>query len=60
MFPYKTITGFNDPQGRQDYIVTSTGILTLPPGTDTLVDLNGTQTLTNKTLSAPTFTVAIF
>jgi len=32
MFPYKTITGFNEPQGRQDYIYTSTGTLTLPPG----------------------------
>jgi hypothetical protein len=51
MFPYKSITGIFS-FGTQDSIVTSTGILTLPPGTDTLVDLNGTQTLNNKTIGS--------
>ncbi len=34
-------------------ITTASGFLTLPAGTDTLVDLAGTQTLSNKTLAAP-------
>ncbi len=39
----------------QDALI-GTGSLTLPSGTDTLVSLTGTQTLTNKTLTSPILT----
>lgn len=38
--------------------ITNTGVLTLPTSTDTLVGRATTDTLTNKTLSAPTFSGA--